>query len=292
MKTILKKIFNPIVKIENESISFKLGFWKSIGVLSLYLLLTVISMLMCALLFALFLPYESVDNMMGVILLLDVITMPLFLLILSKVFGKKTYVINKHKKTNKKIIFQMALVVLSFRLIFDSLIGPILNLIPMDQSLVDTAEEMSNFILLMLIAISIVAPIIEEFIFRGIILNGLLNKYSPSKSILISSLLFAAIHGNIHQGVNTFLLAVIFGYIFYKTRSIYLTILLHFFNNTIIFFLIEPTTTIGMVLNIIISCLIGSLILVYLKKNMNLTYEQDLESTIKNDENLYFNEQI
>ena len=36
------------------------------------------------------------------------------------------------------------------------------------------------------IPIVIAAPIIEEFIFRGIILDGFLRKFSPTKSILVS----------------------------------------------------------------------------------------------------------
>lgn len=77
----------------------------------------------------------------------------------------------------------------------------------------------------------ILAPIFEETIFRGVLLRGLLTRYSPLFSVLFSSLLFALIHINISQIIPALLLGLLFGLIFVKTHSLLLTGFLHFVAN-------------------------------------------------------------
>ncbi|WP_185850980.1 CPBP family intramembrane glutamic endopeptidase [Blattabacterium cuenoti] len=79
----------------------------------------------------------------------------------------------------------------------------------------------------------LLAPICEEVLFRGIILNGLLkNKIHPIKAILFSSFLFGLSHMNPWQFVGGFFIGSFIGYIYYTTSSIIDCILLHIFNNT------------------------------------------------------------
>lgn len=86
-----------------------------------------------------------------------------------------------------------------------------------------------------LLSVSIFAPFFEEWLCRGIVLRGLLKKTGPTLAILISALFFAAIHMNIWQGVPAFFMGVLFGYVYYKTGSLKLTMLMHFANNTMAF---------------------------------------------------------
>jgi membrane protease YdiL (CAAX protease family) len=79
---------------------------------------------------------------------------------------------------------------------------------------------------------AIFAPFFEEWLCRGVILRGMLKKVSPTWAILISALFFALIHMNIWQGVPAFLMGIVFGYVYYKTGSLKLTMLMHFANNT------------------------------------------------------------
>jgi hypothetical protein len=81
--------------------------------------------------------------------------------------------------------------------------------------------------------VAIAAPLLEEILFRGIILHGLLKNYKAGISIAFSSLLFALIHGNVAQGLGAFLMGLFMGWLYWKTRSLYLPILLHFVNNSI-----------------------------------------------------------
>lgn len=80
---------------------------------------------------------------------------------------------------------------------------------------------------LIFVRIVIVAPIIEEVIFRGIILRGFLSNYSERKAIFLSALIFAIIHFNIWQFPSAFCVGIFAGWIFSKTRSISTCILIH-----------------------------------------------------------------
>ena len=90
----------------------------------------------------------------------------------------------------------------------------------------------------------IVAPLTEEFLFRGLILDGFLRKYSIRKSILVSALLFAVFHLNPWQFVGAFALGTLFAWWRVNTGSILPGILGHAFYNAI------PMLVLGMKIEI------------------------------------------
>ena len=63
-------------------------------------------------------------------------------------------------------------------------------------------------------------------------MRGLLHKTSPMAAITVSALFFALIHGNLWQAIPAFTLGLLFGYVYYKTGSLKLTMLMHCVNNT------------------------------------------------------------
>lgn len=81
------------------------------------------------------------------------------------------------------------------------------------------------------LVVAIMAPVFEEWLCRGMILRGLLTKMNPKWAIIISALFFALIHGNPWQALNAFLIGLLMGYVYYKTGSLKLTMLMHFINN-------------------------------------------------------------
>jgi membrane protease YdiL (CAAX protease family) len=126
---------------------------------------------------------------------------------------------------NKRIIpFLMAGTI---ALLF-GIISPIGNLIPMPESIkkafMDFGSQTGIFAFSLMV---IAAPILEELIFRGIILDGLLKQYSPVKSILISSLLFGLVHLNPWQFVTGFIIGIFSGWVYYETRSLTLSVIIH-----------------------------------------------------------------
>lgn len=84
---------------------------------------------------------------------------------------------------------------------------------------------------LITIAVCIVAPITEEFIFRGFILQPL-RRYGDSFAIIISAVLFGLIHGNISQTPFALLFGLLAGYVTVKSNSIIPATILHFINNS------------------------------------------------------------
>lgn len=82
-----------------------------------------------------------------------------------------------------------------------------------------------------LVMIVILAPLLEELFCRGIILRGLLKNMSPLKAILWSSAIFGVIHMNPWQAIPAFLIGALMGWIYWKTRSLWATIFIHFINN-------------------------------------------------------------
>ena len=81
------------------------------------------------------------------------------------------------------------------------------------------------------LVVAIFAPIFEEWMCRGMVLRGLLTKMKPGWAIVVSALFFALIHGNPWQALNAFLIGMVMGYVYYKTGSLILTMLIHFVNN-------------------------------------------------------------
>ena len=84
-----------------------------------------------------------------------------------------------------------------------------------------------------LLAVGIVAPVTEELIFRGIMLDGLRNRYSLPVAVLISSGFFGLIHGLPWLMVNAFLLSLFYAWLKITTRSLIPCILAHFLYNAL-----------------------------------------------------------
>ena len=85
------------------------------------------------------------------------------------------------------------------------------------------------------LATLVVAPIAEEIIYRGYILQALLGKFSPLIAAVLSSLIFASIHVAIGPGMVLYLFlgAFIPAFLYIRFRSIYPCVLMHFLNNVV-----------------------------------------------------------
>lgn len=88
------------------------------------------------------------------------------------------------------------------------------------------------------INVSIIAPITEESLFRGIIMHGLMRNYKSWYAILLSAILFSLFHMNPWQMTYTFFLGIVLGLLMIRTRSLPLCILAHSLNNFIVLLLI------------------------------------------------------
>jgi membrane protease YdiL (CAAX protease family) len=88
-----------------------------------------------------------------------------------------------------------------------------------------------------IVCIALFPALFEEIFFRGTLqplLSGLFKNHHIG--IWICSLIFALVHLNIDQVIPMMFLALVLGYLFYYTKSIYTNILIHFLNNSLAVF--------------------------------------------------------
>jgi membrane protease YdiL (CAAX protease family) len=88
----------------------------------------------------------------------------------------------------------------------------------------------ANWVLLFA-TVAVIAPLLEELLFRGLLQNSLSNRMPIWAAIAISSAIFAAIHMQLYAFPALMALGAVFGYIYHKTGSLRVTILLHMINN-------------------------------------------------------------
>jgi membrane protease YdiL (CAAX protease family) len=186
----------------------------------------------------------------------------------------------------------MFLSMLIFRLLFDAYIYPLVSLLPESELLNEASTIFEHNYFYLIVSACFYAPIVEEVVFRGIILGGLLKKYSPKMALPISAFLFAFAHLNLQQGLNAFLLGLLLGYIYYKTKSIYLTIFGHFTNNVLALLVYVPSGITGLIINAVISTAVCIPLILLLKKKFKLNYEDRFISTLDPNKEIFIFRQI
>lgn len=125
------------------------------------------------------------------------------------------------------------------------LVPPVLLLLPLvvllDVALVESLEiffpvsswEQAAFASMLeptlpaVIATCVLAPLFEEILFRGILLRAFLDRYPRGLAISYSALYFGAAHLNIYQFFLAFLLGLLLGWLYERSRSLIPCIALH-----------------------------------------------------------------
>ena len=83
-----------------------------------------------------------------------------------------------------------------------------------------------------IIAIVIMAPLMEELLFRGAMQGYLLSRWkNPVWAIVVPALLFGIGHGNPIQIPFAFVTGLVLGWVYYRTGSLLPGMLMHFVNN-------------------------------------------------------------
>lgn len=88
----------------------------------------------------------------------------------------------------------------------------------------------ASFILF--IMLTVIAPVFEEFIFRGAVLH-FLQPYGNGIAIFVSALAFGIYHGNFMQFFYATVLGIALGYVTVATKSLFCSTLLHAMFNSI-----------------------------------------------------------
>ncbi len=78
-----------------------------------------------------------------------------------------------------------------------------------------------------LLSVGIVAPVMEELLFRGVIQNRLYDYFRPVYAVILASVIFGVFHGNFIQFLYATLFALGLGYVYYKFKSIWAPVICH-----------------------------------------------------------------
>lgn len=89
----------------------------------------------------------------------------------------------------------------------------------------------------------VLAPILEEIIFRGVILETVRSRWGKMWGVVVSSLLFGAVHGIPQQTINACLVGALLGGVYIATDSLLAVIILHAINNAISYILMTTLQT-------------------------------------------------
>ncbi|WP_434309922.1 lysostaphin resistance A-like protein [Hominifimenecus sp. rT4P-3] len=95
------------------------------------------------------------------------------------------------------------------------------------EAIVTESSVWLNFLL-----ISILAPIIEEFLFRKVIMDRLLA-YGERAAVLVSALMFGLYHGNLYQFFYAFLVGIILGLLYARSGRLGYSIGFHILFNSL-----------------------------------------------------------
>ena len=104
-------------------------------------------------------------------------------------------------------------------------LGAFLNLVVMHFVPVQSGSE-TEFTVLFALCI-ILGPVVEEIMFRGILLKMFGASVGVVLSVIITSALFAVSHGSLVQVAYTFALGLVLGVVRYKSTSLWSAIALH-----------------------------------------------------------------
>ncbi|WBA42636.1 CPBP family intramembrane glutamic endopeptidase [Hymenobacter canadensis] len=108
----------------------------------------------------------------------------------------------------------------------------------------DTYQKLLKLPAVAFLVLCVAAPVLEELLLRGVLLQGLLRNFPGRPWIAIgqSALIFGLMHANPPQSLATFVLGLLMGWLYYRTRSLWLCMGVHFLNNLFAFTAMLATT--------------------------------------------------
>lgn len=126
----------------------------------------------------------------------------------------------------------------------------------------------AGYLILALFTVGLLPAVCEEFLFRGLVLNGL-RKFGPVTAIGFSAVMFSLMHLSLQQLPYTLVLGIILGIIVYYTKNIWLSITMHFINNATAIFIMYFTKSaeqsfVWWEALIAVACVLGACALTYL----------------------------
>lgn len=224
----------------------KKGFSLTYGKAILYIIFFLLSLIFVSLIALIINFFLEGTILKSVILILNVL--PFILTILWAFYrAKKNHVALKFSFYPTIKLFPVLLLLTFFMLMISSYLT---TFIPHDQGFLKEIYDKFNSNIkylmnpkwLLIVATCIFAPIFEEMFFRGLLLNGLLNRAKNTRqvwmAILFTSFIFGLIHVNPWQFIAGLISGIALGYVYYRTKSLMNSIFIHALNNGLSVFIL------------------------------------------------------
>ncbi len=165
------------------------------------------------------------------IFLYSIVSLPLtlFMILMYRLFrGGKAWVVRYSMRGfDPTIILWGVILLLSLTVVIE----PIMVLLP------DAPKVMGRGVFLLL-AVAVVAPVFEELICRGVILEAVRSKRGAWAACVVSALIFAMIHVHLQLVLNAFVVGLLLGFIYLRTNSLFAPIMIHAINNLLSYLLL------------------------------------------------------
>ncbi|MDO4594138.1 MAG: CPBP family intramembrane metalloprotease [Tissierellia bacterium] len=173
------------------------------------------------------------------------ISSTIFILIMIFIFRrnrkKKKKEIIKFNTVNKTCLISSIILILSanfYMYVYSLLISNISFLEDIFKKSIESYNtnmtlNLEKASLSMLFYVIILAPILEELIYRAYCSYKLEDNFSKRSIIIITAILFALAHANLFQSFGVFVTGIVLAIVYLNTHSISLTIFCHMLNNII-----------------------------------------------------------
>jgi membrane protease YdiL (CAAX protease family) len=134
--------------------------------------------------------------------------------------------------------FLALLVILGINFVYVFIVTNFLKIAPPENKIAELLINKSVSSIILLVVVSLIAPICEEIFFRGFIFQAFKKKWGVFAGLFISSFLFSAAHLELYNFMPLFAIGWVLAYIFQKTKSLFPVIFLHAVYNLLMILLL------------------------------------------------------
>ena len=193
---------------------------------------------------------ESVTNYLNVIY-----EMVPQVLLLSGIFALvpiTIYFIKTKQNPYEKIEPPKIVFLIGFAITMNVVISTLIEFLPSD--LISNYTQSTGYVeqlpfWSLLLTVGIIGPITEEIFFRYLMMKRINNKYL---AIILPALMFGVAHGNIVQGTYAFIIGLIFGYVYYKTKNLSYSTIMHIAVNSSSVFIVSMPKGLAVIIGILL----------------------------------------
>lgn len=217
-------------------------YLKMFGNIVLYFMIYIFTTFVCSFIYALVYSLMNVGKITQTGLnelvlknqfIIGAIAAVMALVIYVLMFRKKEMNLFQKCKVKKLSLKNSSIIILScigLSIFSCSLVSLLISKFPSYNETSNAISSNTNSVL-GIISIILIIPIFEEVLFRGLIYNELKKHLNIFVAIIIQGAIFALSHGNMLQGIYTFIMAIVLAIVYDKTQSILAPMLFHVMYN-------------------------------------------------------------